>query len=262
VDGSPDPADLTAAEARALIRAGRWRGLTETLAQRYVHLAPVVVPADWALPLLRFCIRNPAAAPVVEVLAPGEWETDLAPTGDIRTDVVRWQVWEEGRQVSEVADLRPHWRDDLVTVLLGTSHILAGPLKAAGVAAETVDNPRPAIYRTALAARAAGPLGGPHFVTVKFARPAEVATIFRVAGRYPAGHGAPLHAGDPALIGVEGDRPAFGFPLDVPEGTVPLFWACGFTALAALRAGRLPWFASHAPGCTFIVDLPPERLLV
>ncbi|GIW07126.1 MAG: UPF0317 protein [Dehalococcoidia bacterium] len=262
MDAARDAIGATAAEARALIRAGRWSGLTETLAQRFVHLAPVVVPADWVLPLLQFCIRNPSAGPILELLAPGDWETGLAPGGDIRTDVVRWQIWEAGRLTGEVTDLRPVWREDLVTVLLGTSHILAGPLKAAGISAETVDNPRPAIYRTALPTQPAGPLSGPHFVTVKFARPEEIATIFRVTGRYPAGHGAPIHAGDPALIGVDGVHPAFGFPLEVPAGRVPLFWPCGFTVLEALRAARLPWLACHAPGCTFIVDLPPERLSV
>lgn len=257
-----DPVVATAAEARELIRAGRWIGLTETLAQRFVHLAPVAVPSEWALPLLQFCVRNPVAAPVVEVLGRGEWMTDLAPDGDLRTDVPRWQVWEAGALAAEVTDLRPSWRDDLVTVLLGTSHLFAGPLKAAGVSVETVDNPRPAIYRTTLSTRQAEPLGGPLFVTVKFARPEEIATIVRVTARYPAGHGAPIHVGDPAVIGLDGAQPAFGFPLEAPDDRVPLFWACGFTVLEALRAARLPWFACHAPGCTFIVDLSPEQLAV
>jgi uncharacterized protein YcsI (UPF0317 family) len=262
VAGEDAPVAVTAAEARALIRAGRWTGLTETLAQQSVHLAPVAVPSEWALPLLQFCVRNPIAAPVIEVLGPGEWMTDLAPDGDLRTDVPRWQVWEAGVLAAEVTDLRPHWRDDLVTVLLGTSHLFAGPLKTAGISAETVDNPRPAIYRTARPTRQAGPLAGPLFVTVKFARPAEVATIVRVTARFPAGHGAPVHVGDPALIGLDGEQPAFGAPLEVPDGTVPLFWACGYTVLEALRAARLPWFACHAPGCAFIVDLPPEQFEV
>ncbi|MFN8535517.1 MAG: DUF1445 domain-containing protein [Dehalococcoidia bacterium] len=257
-----DPVATTAAAARALIRAGRWTGLTETLAQHYVHLAPVTLPADDALALLRFCVRNPQAGPVVEILGPGEWESDLAPGGDIRTDVVRWQIWEGGEAAGETADLRRFWRHDLVTVLLGTSHILAGPLKDAGIPADTVDNPRPAIYRTTLPSRPAGSLRGPQYVTVKFALPEEVAKIVRVTACYPAGHGAPIAIGDPAAIGVDGELPGFGYPLAIPPGRVPLFWACGFTVLEALRAARLAWFACHAPGCTFIVDLPPERLAI
>jgi uncharacterized protein YcsI (UPF0317 family) len=218
------------------------------------------VPADLALDFLRLCLRNPLAAPILDVLDPGAPATDLAQGGDVRTDVVRWQVWEAGAMASETHDLRPYWREDLVTVLLGTSHILAGPLKAAGIPEWTVDNPRPAIYRTALRARSAGRLGGPQYVTVKFADPIDVPLITRITAKYPAGHGAPLHIGDPGLIGVDGASPGFGHPLDIPPGTTPVFWACSFTVLEALRAARVPWFACHAPGCTFILDIPPERL--
>lgn len=246
----------TAESIRAAIREGRHTGLTETVGQEWAQGGPLFVPREYAYDVLLYSVRNPAALPLLDVLDPGAWTTELAPGADVRTDVPLYEVWADGQKIAEVTDLRPLWRGDLVTFVMGTSHILAMGLKEAGVAETTVDNPRPAIYRTALPTRAAGRLSGPLCVTVKFARPDEVAIIQRVSATLPAGHGAPVHAGDPAAIGVEGDAPVFGYPLDVPEGTVPVFWACSYSLLAALRAAKIPWFACHAPGRMLVTDLP------
>src|SRR5262245_66607327 len=83
-------------DARALIRSGRWRDLTESVAQPYVHLAPLVLPRADAYDVLLHGVRNPLATPIVEVLDEGGWTSSLATDADVRTDVVRYQIWQAG----------------------------------------------------------------------------------------------------------------------------------------------------------------------
>ncbi|GAA2771319.1 hypothetical protein GCM10020219_045930 [Nonomuraea dietziae] len=69
-------------------------------------------------------------------------------------------------------------------------------------------------------------------------------------------HGAPVHVGDPAAIGI-GDlsRPDFGDPVPVRPGEVPLFWACGVTPQQAVMASGVEYAIGHLPGHMAITDL-------
>ena len=53
---------------------------------------------------------------------------------------------------------------------------------------------------------------------------------------YDAVHGAPIHIGDPSMIGIEDIyAPDFGDLSDVGD-LIPVFWACGVTSLLAVRS--------------------------
>jgi uncharacterized protein YcsI (UPF0317 family) len=74
-------------------------------------------------------------------------------------------------------------------------------------------------------------------------------------------HGAPIHRGDPAALGIADlSRPDYGEAVAVNSGEVPLFWACGVTSQVALQSARLPLFIAHAPGCMLITDLTHESI--
>ena len=69
-------------------------------------------------------------------------------------------------------------------------------------------------------------------------------------------HGAPVHLGDPAVLGIEDlAHPDFGDAVLVHEHEIPLFWACGVTPQLALAAARPPLAITHSPGCMFVTDL-------
>ena len=53
---------------------------------------------------------------------------------------------------------------------------------------------------------------------------------------------------------IDGE-PDFGDKVVVRDDEVPVFWACGVTPQEALRAARLPFAITHAPGHMFIADL-------
>ncbi len=93
--------------------------------------------------------------------------------------------------------------------------------------------------------------------------PAElVETATAVTARYQSAHGAPVHAGDPAELGIADlSRPDFGDQVAFEPGDVPVFWACGVTPQAALTQARLPFAITHSPGHMFITDLPDSALV-
>ncbi|HKK23339.1 MAG TPA: DUF1445 domain-containing protein, partial [Pseudohaliea sp.] len=81
--------------------------------------------------------------------------------------------------------------------------------------------------------------------------------------RFPAVHGAPVHLGDPALIGIGNlDTPDYGDPVSVAAGELPVFWACGVTPQVALAHARPPVAITHSPGCMLVTDLSNSRLAV
>jgi uncharacterized protein YcsI (UPF0317 family) len=73
----------------------------------------------------------------------------------------------------------------------------------------------------------------------------------------PDVHGAPVHVGSPSSLGIDDlSRPDFGDPLEIADGDVPVFWACGVTPQAALMASKPPFAITHAPGHMFVTDVP------
>ena len=91
----------------------------------------------------------------------------------------------------------------------------------------------------------------------------RVADAVRITSRYPAVHGAPVHVGDPAGLGITDlSAPDFGDAVEVPQGHLPVFWACGVTPQAAIMESRPPLAITHAPGHMLITDLPDRMFQV
>ncbi len=108
----------------------------------------------------------------------------------------------------------------------------------------------------------AGPTSGlasgfvrPMVVSMRPFRPEEVPLTVRVTGRYPSMHGAPVHVGDPAALGIKDlDEPEFGDPVALEEGQMPVFWACGVTPQAVIMQAKPPLVITHSPGHMFVTD--------
>ena len=84
----------------------------------------------------------------------------------------------------------------------------------------------------------------------------------QITSRFPGVHGAPVHLGNPALIGIADlSRPDYGDAVDVMPDELPVFWACGVTPQSAAENARLPFFIAHAPAHSFITDLPAQALM-
>ena len=77
----------------------------------------------------------------------------------------------------------------------------------------------------------------------------------------PKVHGAPVHIGDPAWIGIKDiTHPDFGDCVEIQDGDVPIFWPCGVTPQAAIMAAKPELAITHAPGHMFITDVRNSTL--
>jgi uncharacterized protein YcsI (UPF0317 family) len=248
---------LTPARARDRFRAGL-RVPTAGWAPGFAQANLIVLPQDAASDFLLFAQRNPAPCPLLDVTAPGSPATRLAPGADLRTDLPAYRVTEHGRCVAEPRDITSYWRPDLVAFLLGCSFTFDRALQAAGVPVRHLEQAANVpMFITSRECEPGGRFAGPLVVSMRPVPEALVATAAAVTARYPAAHGAPVHAGDPAALGITDlTRPDFGDPVTCQPGDVPVFWACGVTTHAALTAARLPFAITHLPGHMLITDVP------
>ncbi|MFJ6570172.1 putative hydro-lyase [Streptomyces sp. NPDC091292] len=251
------------AEARARFRAGL-TGPTAGHAAGHTQANLIAVPADWAYDMLLFCQRNPKACPVLDVTDAGAWTTPLARGADLRTDLPGYRIWRDGTLVAEPTDARDHWRDDLVSFLIGCSFTFEWALAGAGVPLRHIEQGRNvSMYVTDRRCRPAGRLHGPMVVSMRPVPPEHLSAAIRESAMLPAVHGSPVHCGDPAGLGIADlRRPDFGDPVAAEPGDIPVFWACGVTPQAVVMASRPPFAITHAPGQMFITDARDEQYRV
>jgi uncharacterized protein YcsI (UPF0317 family) len=256
------PDRLSPAEARAHFRTGL-AVPTSGWCRGYTQANLLVLPAADAYDFMLFCQRNPKPCPLLDVLDPGAVAGPLL-DGDIRTDVPLYRVYRDGELVEETPDITEHWREDLVSFLIGCSFTFEHALQGAGVPVRHIDSgTNVPMYRTSIRCRDAGSLGGPMVVSMRPVPAGQVADAVRVTSRYPAVHGAPVHVGDPARLGITDlSRPDFGDPPQLADGDLPVFWACGVTPQAAVMESRPALAISHAPGHMLVTDARDADYLV
>ncbi len=256
------------AAARAARRAYR-EGLAEPtsgVAAGLTQANLIAVPADWAFETLLYAQRNPKPCPVLEVIEQGRTESALAPGSDIRTDIGRYRIWRHGELAEEVSDASAAWAEhpDLVAFLIGCSFTFETGLAEAGIPIRHQELGRNVpMYRTNVDCTPAGRLRGEMVVSMRPIPAGRVADAVQISGRTPAVHGAPVHIGDPASLGIlDLGSPDFGDAPEVREGEIPVFWACGVTPQAAIMASKPPFAVTHAPGYMFITDVPDAEYVV
>ncbi len=252
-----DPPTTTPAQLRSEIRAGRHTGHTVGCAPRHVQGNVVILPRVQAEDFLRYCQRNPKPCPILAVGEPGDPSVPtLGDDIDIRRDVPRYRVWRNGRLIDETTDVTELWRDDLVSFVLGCSFSFEQALMDEGIPLRHVESGcNVPMFRTAIPTINAGPFSGPLVVTMRPLKAADAIRAVQITSRYPAVHGAPVHLGDPALIGIRNlQRPDYGDAVEVRADEIPVYWACGVTPQAAIENARVPLAITHAPGCMLVTD--------
>ncbi|HEY2837819.1 MAG TPA: putative hydro-lyase [Pirellulales bacterium] len=243
---------------REAIRAGQVTGPTAGLSRGFVQTNLVILPAADAADFAEFCRRNPRPCPLVEQTAPGNPEpVRSAPGADLRTDAPRYRVFRGGvPEANEPTDVRHLWRDDFVGFLIGCSFTFETALEAAGLTPRHISQRRNVpMFRTSVPCSPAGRFAGPLVVSMRPYRIDQIEQVFEITGRYPEMHGAPIHVGDPAALGIaDVTRPDFGDAVTVGDDEIPVFWACGVTPQLALLAAAPEIAMTHSPGCMFVTD--------
>ena len=248
---------------RLAARAQRITGQTAGLAPAFVQGNLVVLPANVADDFLRFCQRNPKPCPLIAVSEPGEPHiASLGEDVDLRTDLPCYRIWRDGAVVASTPSVADVWRDDLVAFVIGCSFSFEEALSAEGIRLKHVSaGTTVPMYRTNVMCEPAGRFRGPLVVSMRPMNAVDAIRAIQITSRFPAVHGAPVHLGDPALIGIRDlSRPDYGDAVDIAVDELPVFWACGVTPQAAIESARIPFAITHAPGCMLVTDIPNARL--
>lgn len=252
----------SATAARARYRAGEVAP-TAGQAPGLTQANMISLPREWAYDFLLFAQRNPQACPILDVTEPGSYSTVLAEQADLRTDLPLYRVWRDGRLAQELPDATEMWAQhtDLVSFLIGCSFTFETDLLEAGIDVRHIsEGCNVPMYRTNRQCRPAGRLQGEMVVSMRPIPASRVAEAVKITARYPSVHGAPVHVGEPALLGIEDlSQPDFGDAVSVRPGEIPVFWACGVTPQAVVMASRVPFAITHAPGHMFITDVPDSH---
>lgn len=247
------PADL-----RRRIRAGEWTTPTTGVCPGSLQCNVVILERALADDFARFCDLNPAACPVVERMGPGRTQPALCDAeSDIRTDVPRYRVYRDGVLVEDGAvDVLGRYNpDEMETFLIGCSFSFENRLVGAGIPVRNVEQRRNvSMFVTKRPCKPAGPFACPLVVSMR-PIPSDMVPRITALTATSRGHGAPVHAGDPAALGIADlDRVDFGDAVSRLPGDVPVFWACGVTAITAAVSAQRGLVITHQPGHMLVTD--------
>ena len=258
-----DLSRLSSSEIRQRIRNGQHDANTAGLAPGKLQCNLAMLPQEFALDFLRFCQRNPKPCPVVGVSETGD---PMLPTLgrdiDIRTDVPRYRVFRDGTLAEELTDITELWTDELVTIALGCSFTFENAFLREGIPVRHIETGRNVpMYRTNIDLVPAGPFNGQMVVSMRPLAEQFIEDATAISARFPQAHGAPIAFGDPAAIGISDfHAPDYGDPVEIKEGEVPVFWACGVTPQNVIQTARPPMCITHAPGHMLITDIPNSKM--
>lgn len=254
---------MTPAELRRRCAEGIFDQPTAGFCEGHVQANLVALPERYAEDFESFCQRNPKPCPLLEVVGPGTSLTSkLAAGADLVNTLPRYRIWIDGQCRGEVKEISAYYRRDLVFFLLGCSFSFEEALMRAGIALRHVQRRQNvSMYRTRIPLEPSGPFRGEMVVSMRPIHWSRVADACIITGRYPDVHGAPVHIGDPSIIGIENLAcPEYGDPVEILADEVPVFWACGVTPQNALVQAKVPFAITHAPGYMFVGDLKNEEL--
>lgn len=255
----------TGDDVRRACRSGELSEQTSAIAFGFAQANLVVLPRELAFDFLLFCKRNPKPCPLLDVTEPGNpAPPNVAKSADLRTDLPRYRIWENGELVDEPTDISDCWRDDLVSFVIGCSFTFESAMLRAEIPLRHIElGTNVSMYRTNIACQPAGRFSGPTVVSMRPLTPANAIQAVQITSRFPDVHGAPIHLGLPEQIGIADiSQPDFGDLVPVRDNEIPVFWACGVTPQAVLMAAKPPFAITHSPGCMFVTDVLDETLAI
>lgn len=254
-------AAMSAQQVRNLIRENKLVKPTSGMALGYSQANLAILPRDVAYDFLLFAQRNPKPCPILDVTEVGSpVPRNVAPGADLRFDIGKYRIFRKGVLEEEVLDLEKYWTKDMVAFLLGCSFTFETPMLKNGIPVRHIEeNCNVPMYVTNMECKPAGIFSGPMVVSMRPIPEAQVVRTVQVTSRFPAVHGAPVHIGSPASIGIKDiNKPDFGDAVSIHPGEVPVFWACGVTPQAVAMKSKPEIMITHAPGHMFICDTRDE----
>ncbi|CAF2112410.1 unnamed protein product [Rotaria magnacalcarata] len=261
-------------ELRNAIRSGEFTSATSGQCPGYIQANMVILSKRIADNFFQFCQLNPRACPLLEMLPSGSYTPKrLANTdADIRTDLPKYRIYQNGKLIEEVTDIKHHWNDDMVTFLLGCSFSFENALQKHGIRIKNVDqNKNVAMYRCSKI-KCDGPFENVSLVvSMRPIQNDQVNLAKQITGEkiFQKTHGDPLYCGYDYTeeLGVNHDLNDvdFGDSIEMNRETeTPCFWYCGVTGImAAIEASKIDegMCITHSPGHMFVSDVKDNEEL-
>lgn len=258
-----DYTNASPSDVRKLIRDGVIDHQTSGMCAGYAQCNLIVLPKEDAYDFLLFAQRNPKPCPLLEVSDVGSRSLNfIAKDADIARDFPKYRVYEDGVMTGEYTDVSHLWRDDLVAFMIGCSFSFESALVEAGVPVRHIEENRNVpMYLTNIPCTPAGKFSGNMVVSMRPLPPDQVVPATAITAGMPRVHGAPMHIGDPAVIGISDvNQPDFGEAVTINPGETPVFWACGVTPQSIVMNSKPKFAITHAPGHMFICDIKNAAL--
>ncbi|XP_010306291.2 D-glutamate cyclase, mitochondrial isoform X3 [Balearica regulorum gibbericeps] len=253
---------------RRIIRCNRLSiSNTSGMAEGYKQANVVILPKSLADDFEKFCHANDGPLPLLYRSKPGDWKCpSLSSDSDIRTDCLQYRMYEYGACTGSLKSLKEYSEQlkDMVTFYLGCSFSFEKAVQNAGIPIRNVEQKcNVSMYKTAVPCYRVSAFCCNLVVTMRPIPESKLEAAVRATSELKEAHGAPIHVGDPGLLGIQDhSKPDYGDPVHLHPGDIPVFWACGVTGVEAIISCRAPLAFTHSPGCMFITDLKNDNVAV
>lgn len=245
-------------DVRKLIRDKKITTPTAGMSAGFAQANLVILPKDIAYDFLLFTQRNPKPCPILEVGDVGNKMLNfLGEDIDITTDIPKYRVYEKGVMTGEYTDIKDLWRDDFVSFLIGCSFSFESEMLEDNIPIRHIEeNCNVPMFTTNIKCTPAGIFNGNMVVSMRPIPYDKIVQAVQVSGAIPKVHGAPIHIGDPSVIGIKDiSKPDFGDAVTIKENEVPVFWPCGVTPQAVVMNVKPDIVITHAPGHMLVTDI-------
>lgn len=244
-------------ELRMKIRAGEWREATSGVGNGVMQANVVILPKEWADDFLIYCQNNPISCPLLAVSKPGSCLLEQLGTNiDIRSDIPEYNIYRDGLLSDTTSDISSLWQEDWVTFALGCSFSFEKLLQRSGLGLRNIEEKKNvSMYRTNIETKQSHRFYGNTVVSMRPFTASDAIRAIQITARLPKAHGAPIHLGDPALIGINNiTQPDYGDAVTIYPDELPVFWACGVTPQVAIENAKPPIAITHVPGKMLLTD--------
>ncbi len=255
--------NMKPSEVRQLIREGKIDFPTSGMCAGYAQANLVILPPEYAGDFEEYAKKNPFPCPILEIIK-GTPETHaMGEGGDICSDIPKYRIYRDGVwDGKELTDVTEYWKEGYVGFLIGCSFSFEEALLRDGIEVRHIAQKRnvPMFKVPLFPTVPVGPFSGPTVCSMRPMTPENAKRAYEITVKMPNVHGAPLHMGPAAAIGVDAMKPDYGDAVDIYEGEIPVFWPCGAPPQAAVEYAKPPIAITHAPGHMFITDIVNSEL--
>ncbi|MCH4890837.1 DUF1445 domain-containing protein [Acidaminobacter sp. JC074] len=239
---------------REKIRNNEFDRPTSGLLSEYLQVNVMILPIEHADDFEEFCKKNKKACPLIER---SDFDLNFTDkTIDIKRDIPRYFHYRNGTKVEELLDLSQVDLTDYVAFTLGCSFSFEHALLSENIKLRHFDEGKNvAMYETSIPCESSDIFSGKMVVSMRPIKKNDIEHVIHITSDYVKTHGIPIHIGHPSAIGIKDlQSPDYGDHVEVKEDELPVFWACGITALNSIKNSLKEDFYTHAPGHMLITN--------